>query len=494
MKRKTRTTVAWLALAVWLAVMAIWAWPLGRYSPDSWMYWDMAQNVQDGAPFSANTVRQFQSRAGLATSFPIGYPFVLALVEWVVPVGARVGIVVNIAMLLVAAALLHRHFRPAGLAAHGPTIVLAVSLFLPFADEVVAGRSMPMAFTMTVALLVLVARAKMRADWIAVGAWSGLGGLVRFDLLPIMILTALATGVLRRLRPTQPERAPAWSHIGLMCAAALASVTLVHLGVTTAAGERIPSDNVRTIIATSPTFVQDYLPDGVETLLEDPGAWVRRLAGNTRTVARSIYVAGINGIVPFVVLVVARQRRVEDPRFFIPSVALGLVAFPLVSGLMFATSYGDIRYWTPFVIAVCIAVLAAPGIPRISTGVRVAALALAVLTASRLFPVGEMSDAWEARRSNPIAAPAIEGLETHCMESNDRVMLLRTGDATRLATIERVRTSASPSNLADLDASLQLRFVQEFGITHVHDDAGLLVDLLLETGRTPCEGLLRILH
>lgn len=493
MSQVNRTVVAWFALVAWLTVMAIWAWPLGRYSPDSWMYWDMAQNIQDGNAFSANTVRQFQSRPGLATSFPIGYPFVLALIERVVPVGARVGIVVNIAMLLIAAALLHRHLRPAGQHAYGPTAVLALSLFLPFTDEVVAGRAMPMAFAMIVTLLILVNRAKTRLSWIAVGAWSGLGVLVRFDMLPIMILTALAVGVLRRIRPLEPQGAPTWSNIGLMCAAAVASVTFVQLGTTAAAGEPIPSDNIRTIVATFPTFVLDYLPDGVETLVEAPGAWVRRLAGNGGTVAYSIYAAGVNGIVPFLVLIAVHRRRVEDTGLFIPAIALGLIAFSVVSGLMLATGYGDTRYWTPFVVAVCIACLAAPGIPRVPTSMRVAALVLAVMTASRLFPVGDIGDAWAARRSNPLASPAIEGLETRCLASSDRVMLRRAGDATRLATIERIRASARPSNLADLDASLQLRLVREFGITHVHDDAELLADFLLETGRTPCEGLLQIL-
>lgn len=484
--------VAWFALTAWLTAMAIWAWPLERYTADSWMYWDMAQNIQDANPFNANTVRQFQSRPGLATSFPIGYPLLLAFVEGLIPVGARVGILLNIAMLLFTAVLLRLYLRPAGLEAHAPIIVGAVSLYLPFADEVVAGRAMPTAVAMTVALLVLVDRAKTRRDWIAVGALSSLGGLVRFDLLPILILTAFVAAMLRRLRSADPRDAPAWSHIGLMSAAALACVALGQVGVAAAAGEQISSDNVRTVIASSPTHVEDYLPAGVETIVEAPSAWARRLAGNAPAAARSIYVAGTYGIIPFLVLLAARRRQVEDLRLVIPSVALGIVAFPVVAAQILATSYVDTRYWTPLVVALCIAFAGATKVPPIAAGVRVVALSLAAIATLRLFPTGEIANSWGALRLNSPSSFAVEGLQTSCMQSGDRVMLFDTEAATRLATIERILTSATPSNLSNLDLSSQRRFVQEFGITHVHEDKDLLAHFGLQTSPTACAGLLKI--
>jgi hypothetical protein len=487
------TTVMWFALIAWLAVLTVWAWPLSRYSPDSWAYWNMAQNIQAGNPFGIGVLRQFQTRPGVAASFPIGYPLILALMEFLLPVGARIGILVNILAMVVSASLLQRRFRPHGLAASGPALILAATLFLPLADEIVSGRAIPMAVMMLIIFVLLIEWAKSPASWMAVGAWAAFGGLIRFDLLPILLIAGSLVAFWRHSKAVDNAGPAAWAVVGSVLVSGILVTATINALTIAVAGEPVPSDNARTVLATEPTYVRDYLPDGVETVLDDPFEWIRRIASNWAVVARSVFIAAVNGIVPFFVFVAAGQVARRQLPLLVPSLILAATSFVTVAGLMLTTSYGDARYWVPFVVSVLLVLVATSTIPAYSTRVRIAALSLALLFALRLFPAQEIRDAWSELGSDPLSIPAVEGLDTTCLGRSDRVMLQFTGAASRLAVVEGIRTSASPSNLNDLDAAAQRRFVKEFGITHIHSDEDLLARFLLETERTRCDGLLRIL-
>lgn len=453
----------------------------------------MAQNIQAGEPFRISVLRQFQTRPGVAASFPIGFPLVLAGFEFLLPVGARIGILVNILMMVVSALVLQRRLHPHGLAASGPALVLTATLFLPMTDEILSGRAFPTAVMVLIVFVLLVERARSPAAWMAVGAWAAFGGLIRFDLLPIMIVAASLIAFWRYSKALDSAGPSAWAVVGRVIVSSILLTAAINALTIAVAGEPIPSDNARTVLATDPTFVQDYLPDGVETVLDDPLEWIRRIASNWRVVAGSVYLAAVNGIVPFFVLVAAGPNTREPLPLLVPSLILAATSFVTVAGLMLTTSYGDTRYWMPIVVSVLLALVATSTIPAYSARVRIAALSLALLFALRLFPVQEIRDAWSELRSDPLSIPAVEGLDTTCLGRSDRVMLRRTGDASRLAVVEGIRTSASPSNLDDLDAEAQRLFVKEFGITHAHSDEDLLARFLLETVRTGCDGLLRIL-
>lgn len=489
-----RARVVWGLLVAWLLVIAWWSWGMGAYSPDSWSYYDMAVSIQEGAPYRMVSVRQFQTPPGIAASFPIGYPLLLAVAEFLIPVGARIGVVVNLALVVASAAVLERFGRTAELRGIGPATLLALCAWPPFAEEIAAGRSMPAA-VLTVIGLLSVLRKPGRRAWIASGLLVGLSYLIRFDLLPVTALLVFLLWL--------DEGTRRWSELALAAATAGAVVGANAIAGLAATGMVISSDNVRTVVSASDVYVRDYFPTPPPTILDDPTSALARFRANSADLWSGTRLA-LLALLPSVALLLSvRDDRpwsiVRRPALLLAAASVVGVTFGVVT-----TGYADVRYWSLLAMAV-ILLLGSVRLPRnriasvatigLAAAIGVVHLGSYGATGRPIIVTGPLrADESVIEIGSGPSARRLPDIGLACVDPSARILFPSTGLAGQIAALTRRRTSALPSTLVKLDRVTQEELFDVYGITHVIDATRITDALLLPTRPTRCDGLLELVR
>lgn len=481
----------WSLLALWVAVLVIAAWDARAFSPDSWAYWDMAQRLQEGRPYTMHGVRQFQTEPGVAISFPLLYPALLAVTDVATGVGLRAGLVVNALSVLLAAGIVERRWGR-GMPGLGPLVLLALATWYPFANELAAARSMPVAVLLLCALAVMATDAQTPRRWLACGLLGGALYLTRFDALAAVAAFPVLLVVARALVARRWPDGAALRPLGTYLAGVLALVVPALLLGLVSVGQLPTSDNARTASAAETVYVTHYHPDGVPTLVDAPGQWASKLLGNVAPLASTTWDALPSLLVFLAVAIVLAgslwrlggQDRAHHEDRAVLGALLAAFALSLAVGVL-TTGYVNLRYWGPVLLVSMLLVVhtqlvgaPAASLRRSGAGARIGAAlgAVALLVALQLptdrgTPGGQLQEhasfsTVAIDRTTAESQPPMPDLS--CTDPGARVLaLVHARASAREAALGERMVVSRPGNLGALDAERLARFLREHPVDHL---------------------------
>ena len=173
-----------------------------RFTPDSWMYYELSQNIFTDF-YRIWTHRTFFFEQPYGAGFPPFFPFCIAIIARLTGMAWGANVVVDV-VAFVGLAWCSASIAQTlcGSRSVGLLTTLASLCFLPLSDELVAGRSHPLTllfFACIVLILVRVPRIDIRSA-AALGVISGLSVMTRFDFaIPAVVIAALLLLWTRRL-------------------------------------------------------------------------------------------------------------------------------------------------------------------------------------------------------------------------------------------------------------------------------------------------------
>ena len=274
--------------AAMLLASLLAAWTRPPLSPDSWAYLLLARSFHS-TPYQIPLIRQYQFDTTFSDSFPPVWPLLLFGASALVHAGPWLGIIlaalVAVALLPGLNVLLVPFVRATGRRRVAAAACWAILLsFGPYLDEILSGRSMPVAMLLYVALAVALTRAPRLTVTAGVlaGAAAGLLWMTRFDAAPIVLLVG-ALVPLARL----PGARTRWL-VGYACAAALILAPWVIYS-RRVFGVTFVGDNAIVARSIAPRLVTYWFPTNQPVIADAPLAWLVRVSGNLRPLAASLW-------------------------------------------------------------------------------------------------------------------------------------------------------------------------------------------------------------
>lgn len=490
----------WLvAVVLWIPFLVlIWravkfSWGLPPYPADSWSYYELSRSFP-ADPMHLHVFRSYITTEPYSASFPPLWPLSIAIVDGLTGADYRSGQLAGLIYYVVAAAFLDRAgYRWFSLRGLGPAAFLVLFIFTPSLQEMVSAAPIALTVMLVSALLMVMSNpwplTNRQCGWLGVA--GGLLMLTRFDTAAFVVPLPLVLAWLGALRRAGLARA-----YGLLVLAA--SPWIVYS--LTRFGTPFASDNSRVAMAVPKTFVLDYWPDGVPTVMSDPGGWfgrVRELAGQfwhlTWRVMDEAQTPGILVLVAAIVVVhsvaraklstsgrskafravVAEQLRTIGARRAVRTLAAVTLLQYLALGAALSTSgYLQPRYFVVTVLLVDLtliaAVLAAPAKPPL--GAPVACVGLLLLGALRFYSMERSVPLIEGYPfTTAIALPFddVYALAT-CVTDQDRIFFARdAGEGYMFGAVTEGKGAMEPSNWSRLTDEQRERFFRDYGITRV---------------------------
>jgi hypothetical protein len=460
------------------------AWTHPPLTPDSWSYLMLARSFHSTA-YHIPVIRQYQYHSDFGDSFPPAWPMVLLAAGLVLHDDPWLGIIVaaaiSIALLPLLALLLRPFIRARRRRYFAAAACWACLLaFGPFLDEVLSGRSIPLAMAGYLALAIAMvqpARPSVGAGLLA-GFAGGLLWMTRFDAAPVVLIL----GVFVPLVWNRGGRLRWWSGYWLALAVILAPWAIYSrhaFGVSWATAPAMMAKSV------SPSLVVDWYPVRPRTIADAPLEWASRVAGNVPALLASLWrVAARYAYASSLLLIFAAWTVVQagnlPPR---PgrSVRVGLlILFALVGQLAGPVIIGvfDLRYYSPLLATVTIFSVTLLINSRIQ---RYRAMLLAPLAIGLVlgWRKGLGTERGQRMTATQVAAPTdvgrwpdVSGISLlrigACLPADARLLVLEQNDAPYYVGYYLRRTTLEvPDNWSRLTDSDRLRFLTEFRVTHV---------------------------
>jgi len=246
-----------------------------KYSPDSWSYYELAQTFFSDAFYKFNTYRNYFSNDRSA-SFPLGYPAVLFAVNEIAgwePINAAY---LNALLAFCSFLLVQKAALRIGLSRLAGLSLASGFIFYPgFLDEVVSGRSIPAAATVTLAGICVTLGPHSIWRMLAGGLLFGAASLIRFDFL----LSAWAAMMLLLWFEKRGLAAILSANLGFL----LGMMPWIIYSMIFFSKVWV-SDNSWVALSTRRAYVLDFPAHANETLFTDPIAWLNRILHNTKRV------------------------------------------------------------------------------------------------------------------------------------------------------------------------------------------------------------------
>lgn len=305
---------------------------LTKYSPDSWAYFELSKTIFNENFYKFNTFRSYFS-VEHSTSFPFGWPIIIALTSIVVGVDPLNAAYINIVLATTSIVIIFRIGKNLSFPLISSFLICSALLFYrPYADEVFSGRSMPLAILVFLIAFYLYQR---NALFLA-GLFIGFSALVRFDFLVYAIIFQLIIFSMVRLEVKKYFLLVFGFLIGILPWVLYSYVKFEKFWV---------SDNSWVAISALPAFVLDYPAAPVVSAFNDPSAWLGRVLGNLIPLLKSIiksaiYFPAFAVIVCFAFINFSRinfELRKKAIAFLFSGI-LGVVPYML-------TGYFDSRYF-----------------------------------------------------------------------------------------------------------------------------------------------------
>ncbi len=512
-----------LCIAAVAMIVAIWL-SASNFTPDSWSYFELS-NTFFSDFYRINTYRQYQAVSSYATSFPPLYPCLLAVGRSVWDFGIYTGVFLNagicIATLFLVKYLVTRIGQPAWV---GNVLFLAMLMRPDYIEEMMAARSIPLALFLLVALLCVYVRPSTltmpRAALI--GLLAGLSVLARFDFLACaaMLGLVLAWYAWNQTRLVMPA-------YFLALAVTISPWVIYSL---THFSKPFVSDNSRTAMLISKSYVTDYFPDQqqLQFAWDSPARWamsvvVKRLPQPILSCIRSV-LSDLSLLLLAGVFVGIWLIGRSGPRSSLPDdgqgpaggtldqwfgIALLLAMQVFTIGL---TGYGNSRYYLPLQFFLALVLVHAIGM-RIDLhavfqqcSLRTLRVVSLVCIASITFlAVAEALPELEHRltakdaplfalNQQHLNADTFDEILSEIRQSDEppRVLIVSGVDAFQFGALTGCVTFSKPRNL---DAETCVPFVNTYEVTHVLDTDGELISTLqgsLSMESTGIPGLMKI--
>lgn len=483
-------SLVWPMLAVLLVMVPLLLCAVAepQYLPDSWALYELSRTVF-GDFYQFSHFRSYGSSSPYSSAFPPLWPSLIAIVDGVLATGARTGIYLAFASFIgfaLVSELIGR--RAIGAAWIGAAVALVLLLGPKMVwYEIEGGRTIPLQLLLySLVLLGLLAGNRISLlGAVGIGFVAGLAVLNRFDAALLPLFTAIMIGVLTR----SARRA------GLALAGALIAIS-PWLGYSLATfGTAFATDNSGVATLLDPdAFVTDWWPEPQPTLLDDPGAWTLKVAGNMAglvhnglaLLAAPLGLAFVGGLVPVAGLrfLASKAPTLRDaaqpaPReLWIVTAFAALIAALMVPQLL--TGYLDYRYysalfWAVFMVLAgwLIAFRTSPPQRRILARIP----ALIMVFATGLFALLQLFTAAQAGRLDlsrwtEFDNPADVRLLARCLGDDRFARVLVIGDdilVAKAGALGGLRTMMEPRNLADgrLGPEGWVGFVDEWKVDYI---------------------------
>jgi hypothetical protein len=481
-------SAAALALVGVTALMLCWslasAWRKPPLTPDSWSYLMLARSFHSTA-FHMPVIRQYQYHSDFGDSFPPFWPIVLLAAGSVLHddpwLGIIMAVVFSIALLPLLAILLRPFIRARGRRYFGAAACWACLLaFGPFLDEVLSGRSIPLAMAGYLALAIAVVRPvklSVGAGLLA-GCAGGLLWMTRFDAAPVVLML----GVVSPLAWERGRRRRWWVGYWLALAVILAPWAIYSRRAFGVSWATAPAVMAKSVLLSQ---VMDWYPAAPRTIVNAPLEWVGRVAGNVpalfaslwRVAARYAYASSLLMLFAAWTIFQAgnlppRPGRAGRVALLVLLALVGQLAGPVIIGVF------DLRYYSPLLAAATIISITLLLNSRI---LRYRAMLLAPLAIGLVLGWRKSLGAERGQRVTfpEVAAPAdvarwpdASGISLRrigeCLPGDARLLVLEKSDAPYYVGYYLRRTTLEvPDNWRRLTDRDRLRFLTEFGVTHV---------------------------
>ncbi|MCI4063849.1 hypothetical protein MRQ36_15155 [Micromonospora sp. R77] len=460
----------WVTLVVVLAALLVRYWNGPPYSPDSWGYYELSRHL--GADFfHIDGWRSYQSTAPYGMSFGPLWPVLIGLTAAVTRTGPHAALVAATGCVLATAGVLSVLGRRFGVRALGPVVAVGLLGFPPYVDEVLSGRTFPLAGLLLSLLLLALVTAARRPGWAGPAAGAAAAGIVltRPDTLLAVALLAVLVIVARRRH---------WR--GLLAAGLVFAVLMVPWAIYGLAhfGTPFVADNRLVASAVPPLHILDFFPDvsQVPTVADDPVGWLARVGRNLPPVATQAVLAGLDA--PTVVatalaglLLLRRGLALRgERRWLLPGLGT-LAAFTVqVLSAELTTGYPYPRYLSLVVLIVLVMAIGlisrAPAPARLAGRRTGTAVAVALLALPAGWALGHQFSTVPPR-PDYLTGGAVEQELRRCHA--DTTLTMSDGRLAGLhAALTGRRTAVFPRNFADLPVAARREWLVRYGVGQLY--------------------------
>lgn len=308
-----------------------------KFSQDSWSYFELSKSVFSGDFYKFNTIRSHFTET-YSASFPMGYPVALSIIHFIVGQAPEAALTLNSLIAVATTYILIRISDEMQLPrVYGVSIALSLVFYIPYIDEVIAGRSIPL----TIFLFSLAGLKYLQGKFLLTGILLGLSAMVRFDFLmhSIIFLMAISLGKWRDFKILFIMV------LGFLIGIAPWSFYSYHHF-----GSLWISDNSWVAMSALPARVLDYPATPITSASQNLTLWLNKIANNVYGLSKDIIWACMFFPLLPVLLMVALYKSLYCTKALNTRLAIG-TAFILFATLPYLlTGYFSIRYYAPHML------------------------------------------------------------------------------------------------------------------------------------------------
>lgn len=287
-KKIPMATAVPFACAMLLLITAGCVAGVNEFSPDSWAYLELAKTIWSGRFYEFNTYRSYVSDVHSA-SFPFGYPLLLAVAQLIAGIDPRVAVALNVLAAAVSWWLIVRAGAWLKVSRLGASALASALILYPgYIDEVLSGRSIPVAILAFLGGMYCLLKARPFVGGLLLGA----SALVRFDFLIYGFLAVLGKTAFDRSGKKGHAAALFGFFIGLTPWVVYSCIFFKKIWM---------SDNSWVATSVAKAFVLDFPAKAVSTAVGEPVLWASRWLGNVPPLLSAIG----GGLLNFPLLVAA---------------------------------------------------------------------------------------------------------------------------------------------------------------------------------------------
>ena len=248
---------------------------LSHFSPDSWAYFELSKTVFGEDFYKFNTLRSYFS-SDYSSSFPLGYPIVIAIAQLFMGQHPIVAVVINIFVVMITVFVIYNIGIKLKLPAlAGFTITAALLCYPGYLDEIFSGRSIPLA----ILLFVGAYYTYLLGNFYLTGLLLGFATLVRFDFLVYAMAFQMAICLLQRVQA---------KYLLLMLLSFVIGISPWIIYSHHHFGKFWISDNSWVAISALPAYVVDYPAAPTVSVFESPIVWLMKLLNNSWSLVQAV--------------------------------------------------------------------------------------------------------------------------------------------------------------------------------------------------------------
>lgn len=310
------------------------------YTPDSWAYYELSQTIFTENFYKFNTFRSYFSET-YSTSFPLGYPTLLAILHFFagndpllsVSANSIAAVMTWIVIIKLAKALHLTHLA-------GITLATSLVLFPHYLDEVFSGRAIPVALL----FFLLAALAHLSFKNFLSGLFLGLSALTRFDYLAYSLILQFSIIFLNYKQGKKILLLIPGFLVGLSPWIAYSEYYFGKFWI---------SDNSWIALSATPAFVLDFPAKSAISAIDNPTIWIKRILEGTPDLFHSIFFLSAPQFpiifllaIPFFHTLQKAEKVKISKIFFILSIIIASTTPYLLTG------YFDARYFSLFLLCI----------------------------------------------------------------------------------------------------------------------------------------------